>query len=117
MPTHPNAIGYIRDLGHSEKIPWLEMICDLAAYGTKNLKPADLEILVQLFINRASYLRQPVPTIAAAPASAATAPTIEHLEAIGPFNGFKRLGNSLAASFPKRATILVKSPKLGRVIC
>lgn len=105
MPTHPDAIGYIRDLGHSEGIPWLEMICDLAASGTTALSPTDLEILVQLFIKRASYLRQPAPPVAAAPAGVA-ATAIERLEAIGPFNGFKRLGNSLAASFPKRATIV-----------
>jgi len=105
MPTHPDAIGYIRDLGHSERIPWLEMICDLAASGTTTLSPTDLEILVQLFTKRASYLRQPAPPVATA-TPGATAAAIERLEAIGPFNGFKRLGNSLAASFPKRATII-----------
>jgi energy-coupling factor transporter ATP-binding protein EcfA2 len=107
MPTHPDAIGYIRDLGHSEGIPWLEMICDLAASGTTTLNPTDLEILVQLFTKRASYLRQPAPTAAAAAAAAgAAAAAIERLESIGPFIGFKRLGDSLAASFPKRATII-----------
>jgi recombinational DNA repair ATPase RecF len=105
MPTHPDAIGYIRDLGHSEGIPWLEMICDHAASGTTTLNPTDLEILVQLFTKRASYLRQPAPTTAAATAGAAAA-VIERLESIGPFIGFKRLGDSLAASFPKRATII-----------
>ena len=105
MPTHPDAIGYIRNLGHSEGIPWLEMICDLAASGITTLNPADLETLVQLFTNRASYIRQPAPPAAATPAGAAAA-TIERIEAIGPFNGFKRLANSLAASFPKRATII-----------
>jgi recombinational DNA repair ATPase RecF len=105
MPTHPDAIGYIRELGHSEGIPWLEMICDLAASGTTTLSPVDLEILVQLFTERASYLRQPVSPATTAPAGAAAAAT-ERLEAIGPFNGFKRLGNSLSASFPKRATIV-----------
>ena len=105
MPTHPDAIGYIRDLGHSENIPWLEMICDLAASGTTTLSPTDIEILAQLFTKRASYLRQPAPAADAAPAGAAAA-AIEHLETIGPFIGFKRLGNSLTASFPKRATII-----------
>ncbi len=105
MPTHPDAIGYIRDLGHSEGIPWLEMICDLAASGTTTLNPTDLETLVQLFTKRASYLRQPAPPAAAAAAGAAAA-AIERLESIGPFIGFKRLGDSLAASFPKRATII-----------
>lgn len=105
MPTHPDAIGYIRNLGHSEGIPWLEMICDLAASGTTTLNPTDLEILVQLFTKRASYLRQPAPPAAAAAAGAAAA-AIERLESIGPFIGFKRLGDSLAASFPKRATII-----------
>ena len=95
MPTHPDAIGYIRALGHSEGTPWLEMICDLAAAGTTTLGPTDLEILVQLFRKRASYLRQPAPPMTAAPAGA-TAVAIERLEAIGPFNGFKRLGDSLA---------------------
>jgi len=107
MPTHPDAIGYIRDLGHSEDIPWLEMICDLAASGTMTLSPTDLEILVHLFTKRASYLRQPAAPVTAAPAGAAAgATTSERLEAIGPFNGFKRIGNSLSASFPKRATII-----------
>ena len=106
MPTHPDAIGYIRDLGHSEGIPWLEMICDLAASRTTTLSPTDLELLVQLFIKRASYLRQPAPPAAAAAGAAAAAATIERLETIGPFIGFKRLGDSLAASFPKRATII-----------
>ena len=106
MPTHPDAIGYIRDLGHSEGIPWLEMICDLAASCTTTLSPTDLEILVQLFIKRASYLRQPAPPVAAAAGAAAAAAAIERLETIGPFIGFKRLGDSLAASFPKRATII-----------
>lgn len=105
MPTHPDAIGYIRALGHSEEIPWLEMICDLAASGTTTLGSADLESLVQLFTKRASYLRQPAPPVVAARAGAA-AVAIERLETIGPFNGFKRLGSSLAASFPKRATII-----------
>ncbi len=105
MPTHPDAIGYLRDLGHSERIPWLEMVCDLAASGTTSLSPTDLETLVQLFTKRASYLRQSAPPAAAAHAGAA-AVSIERLEAIGPFVGFKRLGNSLAASFPKRATII-----------
>ncbi len=106
MPTHPDAIGYIRDLGHSEGIPWLEMICDLAASGTTTLNPTDLEILVQLFTKRASYLRQPAPPAAVATGAAAAAVAIERLETIGPFIGFKRLGDSLAASFPKRATII-----------
>ena len=105
MPTHPDAIGYIRALGHSEGIPWLEMICDLAASGTTTLGTTDLEILVQLFTKRASYLRQPAPPVATAPAGA-TAVAIERLEAIGTFSGFKRLGDSLKASFPKRATII-----------
>ncbi|EIC22414.1 AAA family ATPase [Thiorhodovibrio frisius] len=105
MPTHPDAIGYIRDLGHTEGIPWLEMICDLAASGTTTLSPIDLETLVQLFTKQASYFRQPAPPAAAAPTGVA-APAPERLEAIGPFNGFKRLNNSLAASFPKRATIV-----------
>lgn len=105
MPTHPDAIGYIRDLGHTEDIPWLEMICDLAASGTTTLSPLDLEILFQLFTKRASYLRQPAPT-AAATSTGVAAPAAERLEAIGPFTGFKRLSNSLAASFPKRATIV-----------
>lgn len=105
MPTHPDAIGYIRALGHSEGISWLEMICDLAASGTTTLGPIDLEILVQLFTKRASYLRQPAPPVATAP-TGATAVSIERLEAIGTFSGFKRLGDSLTASFPKRATII-----------
>lgn len=105
MPTHPDAIGYIRDLGHTEGIPWLEMICDLAASGTTTLGPTDLESLVQLFIERASYLRQPALPAVAAPVGAAPI-AIERLEALGPFIGFKRLGDSLAASFPKRATII-----------
>jgi recombinational DNA repair ATPase RecF len=105
MPTHPDAIGYLRDLGHSEGIPWLEMICDLAASGVTNLSATDLEVLGQLFTKRASYLRQPAPPALGAPAGSVAAP-IERLEAIGPFNGFKRLGNSLTASFPKRATII-----------
>jgi recombinational DNA repair ATPase RecF len=105
MPSHPDAIGYIRDFGHTEGSPWLEMICDLAASGTKTLDPSDLEILVQLFTKRASYLRQPALPVAAAPTGAATI-AIERLEAIGPFNGFKRLGDSLAVSFPKRVTII-----------
>lgn len=105
MPTHPDAIGYLRGLGHSEGTPWLEMICDLASSGVQTLSPTDLEILVQLFTKRASYLRQPAPPTATAPAGAAAA-SIERLETIGPFVGFKRLGNSLVASFPKRATII-----------
>ena len=105
MPTHPDAIGYIRALGHSEGIPWLEMICDLAGSGTTSIDPIDLGILVQLFTKRASYLRQPAPPVGAPPAGVAAA-AIERLDAIGPFIGFKRLGNSLAASFPKRATII-----------
>lgn len=106
MPTHPDAIGYIRELGQSEGIPWLEMICDLAAFGTAALNPTDLEILFQLFTKRASYLRQPVPPAAAGAATGAAAAAIERLETIGPFIGFKRLGDSLTASFPKRATII-----------
>jgi hypothetical protein len=105
MPTYPDAIGYIRNLGHSEETPWLEMICDLAASGTTTLNPTHLETLGQLFTKRASYLRQPAPPVAAV-SSCAAATTSERLEAIGPFNGFKRLGNSLAASFSKRATIV-----------
>lgn len=105
MPTHPDAIGYIRALGHSEEIPWLEMICDLAASGTTTLGPTDLEILAQLFTKRASYLRQPAPPVATAP-TGATAVAIERLESIGTFSGFKRLGDSLTASFPKRATVI-----------
>jgi len=105
MPTHPDAIGYIRALGHSEGIPWFEMICDLAASGTTTLGPTELEVLVQLFTKRASYLRQPAPHVATAPVGAA-AVAIALLEAIGPFSGFKRLGDSLAASFSKRATII-----------
>ncbi len=105
MSTHPDAIGYIRDLGQSEGIPWLEMICDLAASGTTTLNPTDLEILVLLFTKRASYIRQPTSPAATA-ASGSAAAAIEHLETIGPFIGFKRLGDSLAASFPKRATII-----------
>ncbi len=105
MPIHPDAIGYIRDLGHSEDIPWLEMICDLASSGQTTLSPTNLEIIVQLFLARASYLRQPAPPTAAAVAGAA-APAVERLETIGPFNGFKGLSNALAVSLPKRATII-----------
>lgn len=105
MPTHPDAIGYIRDLGHTEGIPWLEMICDLAAAGTSILNPADLEELVQLFKRRACYIRQPAPPVASSPAGTSTT-IIERLDAIGPFNGFKRLSNSLIASFPKRVTVI-----------
>ncbi len=104
MPTHPDAIGYIRDLGHSEGIPWLEMICDLAASGETSLSPTSLEILIQLFTERASYLQQPPPPTGAA--SGAAAPTVEHLETFGPFNGFKRLSNTFSVSFPKRVTII-----------
>lgn len=105
MPTHPDAIGYIRDLGHIGGIPWLEMICDLAAYGKTTLGQTELGILVQLFTERASYLRQPAPPVTNALAGT-TGGAMERLEAIGPFNGFKRLGDSLAASFTKRATII-----------
>lgn len=105
MSTYPDAIGYLRNLGHSEGIPWLEMICDGAASGTTTLSPFDLDTLVQLFTKRASYLRQPAPPTVAAPAGAA-AITTDRLETIGPFHGFKRLGDSLAASFPKRVSIV-----------
>ncbi|MES9862990.1 MAG: AAA family ATPase [Candidatus Thiodiazotropha sp. 4PDIVS1] len=105
MPTHPNSIGYIRSLGHSEGIPWLEMICDLAASGTTTLNAVELETLVQLFISRASYLRQPALPVSTLPTGSATT-TIEQLEAIGPFSGFKRLSNSLIASFPKQVTVV-----------
>ncbi len=104
MP-HPDAIGYVRGLGHTEGIPWLEMICDLAATGNTNLNSADFELLVQLFTNRASYLRQPAPPTITAPAGIATT-AMERLEVIGPFNGFKRLGNSLTATLPKRVSII-----------
>ncbi|EAT59881.1 AAA family ATPase [Chlorobium ferrooxidans] len=113
MPTHPNAIGYIRDFGHSEGISWLEMICDLAATGSTSLDPTDLEILVQLFTKKVSYLRQPAPPVANALTGAVTA-AIERLEVIGPFNGFKRLGDSLVASFPKRVTIIFGSNGSGK---
>uniref|UniRef100_Q3AP60 Protein CR006 P-loop domain-containing protein n=1 Tax=Chlorobium chlorochromatii (strain CaD3) TaxID=340177 RepID=Q3AP60_CHLCH len=106
MPTHPDAIGYIRDLGHSEGKLWFEMICDLAAYRTTNLSPTDFEILVQLFTKQVSYLRQPPPIIATTVSVETVFPSFERLETIGPFNGFKRLGNSLVACFPKRATII-----------
>ena len=113
MPTHPNAIGYIRDFGHSEGISWLEMICDLAATGSTSLGPTDLEILVQLFTKTVSYLRQPATLVANALPGAVTA-AIERLEVIGPFNGFKRLGDSLVASFPKRVTIIFGSNGSGK---
>lgn len=105
MSTHPDAIGYIRALGHSEGIPWLQMICDLAASGTTTLDSTDLLILGQLFTERASYLRQPAPPSAPS-AVGPTAAAIERLETIGPFIGFKRLGDSLAASFLKRVTVV-----------
>ena len=105
MPTHPDAIGYIRGLGHTAGIPWLEMICDLAAFGTTTLSLDDLEILVQLFTEHASYLRQPAPPVATAPAGAA-ATAIERLQAIGPFSEFKRLGDSLNGFVPQGATII-----------
>lgn len=82
------------------------MICDLAASGTTTLTPTNLEILVQLFTKRASYIRKPAPPAATTTGAAAAAAAPERLEAIGPFIGFKRLGDSLAASFPKRATII-----------
>ena len=105
MPTHPDAIGYILDFGHAENIPWLEMICDLAASGTTTLSDADLETLVQLFTGHDNYPRQPALPATVAVARA-TATTSEHLESIGAFNGFKRLGGSLTASFPKRVNII-----------
>ena len=105
MSTYPDAIGYLRNLGHSEGSPWLEMICDAAASGTTTLSPFDLDTLVQLFTKRASYLRQPAPPTVAVHAGAA-AITTDRLETIGPFHGFKRLGDSLAASFPKRVSIV-----------
>jgi recombinational DNA repair ATPase RecF len=105
MPAHPDAIGYIRELGHSEGISWLEMVCDLAACGITSLNSTDLDVLFQLYIKRASYLRQPAPPATATPVGGVAA-SIERLELIGPFVGFKRLGNSVAASFPKRATII-----------
>ncbi|NTW84280.1 MAG: AAA family ATPase [Chlorobiaceae bacterium] len=105
MPTYPDAIGFIRALGHSEGISWLEMICDLAASGTITLSSIDLEILIQLFNNRASYLRQPTLSTSMVSLGAAVA-RIERLETIGPFHGFKRLGDNLLAAFPKRATII-----------
>lgn len=105
MPNHPDAIGYILDLGHSEGIPWLKMICDLSGSGETTLSPINIEILVQLFTKRASYLRQPSPPATVPPTRAATA-AIERLERIGPFNGFKRLSNTLVASLPKRVTII-----------
>ncbi|WP_246327549.1 AAA family ATPase [Candidatus Competibacter phosphatis] len=57
------------------------------------------------FIKRASYLRQPAPPVSTLPAGTVST-TIERLEAIGPFNGFKRLSNSLTALFPKQVTII-----------
>jgi len=105
MPTHPDAIGYIRDLGHSEGRPWLEMICDLSASGETTLSLYNLKILVLLYTERASYLRQSAPTAAAATTGKITA-AVERIESIGPFNSFKRLSNTLAASFPKRVTIV-----------
>ncbi len=105
MPTHPDAIGYIRDLGQSEDISWLEMICDLASSGKTTISSTNLEILVQLFTKNANYLRQPASPVVRAVAGS-TAPSVEHLKTIGPFNGFKRLSNTLVASFPKRATII-----------
>lgn len=105
MSTYPDGIGYLRNLGHSEGIPWLEMICDVAASGTITLSPSDLDTLVQLFTKRASYLRQPAPPRVATPARAAATIT-DRLETIGPFHGFKRLGDSLTASFPRRVSIV-----------
>jgi len=105
MPTYLDAIGYIRDLGHSEQIPWIEMICDLAAFGEITLSTHNLQILIQLFTKRASYLQQPEPAPVAVTTGTTTA-AVERLESIGPFNGFKRLSNTLTASFSKRVTIV-----------
>jgi hypothetical protein len=106
MSTYPDAIGYIRKLGHSEGIPWLEMICDLAASGKTALSSIEVDTLTQLFKGQASYLRQPAPKNTIFSAGAPPSTMVERLETIGPFNGFKRLGASLATSFPKRVTIV-----------
>ncbi len=81
MPTHTDAIGYIRDLGRSEGISWLEMICDLSGSGETTLSPINLKILVQLFTKRASYVRQTTSPQSAAPIGTAPA-AVEGLRAL-----------------------------------
>ena len=105
MTTYSDAIGYLRDLGHEEGIPWFEMICDLAASGESTLSEHNRELLIKLFRGSGSYQRQPLH-LRTAVSSALSTMAVERLERIGPFNSFKRLGDTLTASFDKRVTII-----------
>jgi hypothetical protein len=101
MPTHPDAHGYLKDLAYTEAMPWLEMICDEACSSNGALSISNLNIIFQLFIRRASYVKQPAGAIPPASTTRANSTVNDRLETIGPFSDFKRLCDTVVADLPR----------------
>tara|TARA_R100000027_G_scaffold67679_2_gene67691 strand:+ start:563 stop:3097 length:2535 start_codon:yes stop_codon:yes gene_type:complete len=102
-PLHHDAIGYIRDLANEEDSDWFRYLCDAAIERSDGqLSAFDKESLFALLDAKASYLRRTSTAVA----TAGGTPTPDHLEEIGSFTSFKRLGASLKLSFPKRISIV-----------
>ncbi len=102
-PLHHDAVGYIRDLANDEDSDWFRYLCDAAIERSDGqLSAFDKENLFALLAAKASYLRRTSTVLA----TAAGAATPDHLEEIGSFTSFKRLGTSLKLNFPKRINIV-----------
>lgn len=103
MP-HPDAIGYLTDLAKESRLPWLDMICDLAVAGATDLGDDDIDVLFPIFVGNASYVR-PAGAPSGAAAGGVAAPT-DFLESLTEFSNFKLIGDALRLEFKKRITLI-----------
>lgn len=104
--AHPDALGYLADLSKELKLPWLDMICDLASTGANDLTADDLTVLFPIFVGQASYVRPPGGPGDSVTAAAAATPAADFLEALSEFSNFKLIGETLQIDFKKRITVV-----------
>src|SRR4051794_7983960 len=105
MSTHPDAVGYLKDLANEADEDWFKMVCDLAAVsGVSVLDKPTLATLYALFMKEASYIGIP-QALATAPV-ATPAASSDSLEQLSAFTNFKRLGDTLEVKFKKRITLI-----------
>lgn len=102
-PEHHDAVGYIQDLANEENSGWFRYLCDAAIEQANGVLSAfDYANLHPLLFGKASYLSRN----AVASGTVVKVPTVDHLQEIGSFTSFKRLGPSLRLSFPQRINII-----------
>ena len=102
--AHSDAIGYLSDLKNELALPWLQILCDLAAGGAYDLAAADVDVLFAVFCGQASYVR-PSDVLSGAPSKGGAAPA-DFLESLSEFSNFKLIGDALRLDFKKRISLV-----------